>query len=837
MAEQTNILIIQHTYHREIEAETSAGRMQRAFTTERLAGRDETSRARTPQVEDGRPSKRRRVIKKIDVRGFLDTEARVGDGSEDEDEDEEGDAAFIDNDNSVKDARASSRRLFAVEDCGVDADEPAARALTYKVRAREEMAATARAPTAPPPSVGLSWVERVEEQLGEMQRGCPGEFPASSAFQARYQWGRLKEGKGVARVGQLALVYSANSVLVLVPRSGPKKAVWEGEWDTPVNRRRWVLARLGTSHGIALDGALSLGPPPTQEELVLWDAVEGGLLQSAVSPTAGMAVGLSSRAVVNWPRSEHHEKSGFVVGEDGTNVRLRLSVAGEMIRSWDPQLWEVLTAPLSPGVVEIAVPRWTLKRHLLSLPGKLCVLDRVRVLAGISTGLGGRVKRIDWSEREPLVSMWGAEGMEVTVTLGEVRREFMLGDLVQIVVGPSTGKRGIVVGRTDAGGLDVFTAISPETTLAGDPKLTISELEDIVRTAMVHALEDQVEFDQGEHRLGGWTLPASTEPAYRAQAMCEEDRRRQDEAMRGGRRFRGTPVAIVHPHRMKGRRGIVVDDHFTAGADGGVRAVVFTVRIEVTNVQVQVPEAQARHLWTGLPLHNAEHVIPWARPLLLGFSDVDEEWEGDGHKTPEAKDPTDANWKATEAEAQAAVERAAMARAAIRIGEDQGRWLCIPGLRGKRVEVRVMQKLAGKRVSGAQAAAVGKAGYIELKEALTEDKLNKPISVRIKQMTRPLQIEPRWLAPIRTMMTPLSTMPASIANARGGVVVIGPDSLGAKDHLGDYGQTCPNSEEDCEDMVWVEFEGAGGVAGARRHYPLDSLCRSGNGEGTVTKRT
>ncbi|KAJ7142170.1 hypothetical protein C8R46DRAFT_1316764 [Mycena filopes] len=578
--------------------------VQRA--TEGLAG-CESSRARSPQVEDGRPSKRRRITKKIDARGFLDTEARVGDGSEDEDEDEEGDAAFIDN--SVNDARESSRPT--VEDCGVDADELAARALTYEVRAREERAAAARAGTAPPPSVGLSWVERVEEQLGEMQRIRPGEFPASSAFQARYQWGRLKEGKGVARVGQLALVYSSNSVLVLVPRSGPKKGVWEGEWDTPENRRRrWVLARLATSHGIALDGALSFGPPPTQEELVLWDAVEGGALQSAVSPTAGMAVGLSSRVVVNWPHSEHHEKSGFVVGEDGTNVRLRLSVGGEMIRSWDPRLREVLTAPVSPGVVEIVVPRWTLKRHLLSLPGKLCVLDRVRVLTGISTGLGGRVKGIDWSEREPLVSMWGAEGMEVTVSLGEVRREFMLGDLVQIVVGPSTGKRGIVVGRTDAGGLDVFTAISPETTLAGDPELTIPELEEIARAAMVHALEDQVEFDQGEHRLGGWTLPASTEPAYRAQAMCEEDRRRQDEAMRGGRRFRGTPVAIVHPHRMKGRRGTVVDDHFTAGADGGVGAVVFTVRIEVTNVQVQVPEAQARHLWTGLPLHNAEHVIP-----------------------------------------------------------------------------------------------------------------------------------------------------------------------------------------------------------------------------------
>ncbi|KAJ7027984.1 hypothetical protein C8F04DRAFT_1399180 [Mycena alexandri] len=845
-------------------------------------------RGTTPQVSDNseRPRKRARVTRTLDVRRFLDTEAKEGDASEDEDEDDPDDLAFL-NDKETEPTSVSSRELHA-HPRSEDGEMLAALAQQYEWRARAERAVE-RAP-------GLSMVERVEDRLAEIRKAPANEFESNTIFISRYQWGRLKQGKGDAKAGQLALVESGRAVLVLLPRE----------------ERSWKVARLVVSAASNLDKALSSESPPLQDELALWDAAGGGLLRSAVHPGPSMAVGVSSRVVVKWPDSTHHDKSGFVVADDEQKgeATLRISVRGEAMRTWHPRLWEMLTNGSKEEVEDVVVPRWTLRRHLLSVSDELRALDRVRVLGGLSAGIVGRVRAIDRSEIDPEVTIWVVDGgeREIKVTMTEVRREFMRGDLVQVVSGPSTGKRGIIVGRAEAGVLEIYTvgremlslrsrmtygtneqglsagSMQPDLStadrgaaaqrrrarVAGDlstaelekikrgkvsagdigamaattlgtvaeGEMALAEVEDVALRSMVVVLEDHVGFEQGEQRVGGWTLPSVTTGDSRAEEMCAADKRREEKekkAMKGGKRFRGQPVWIVKPHAMKGRRGTVIDNHWTKGTEG-VLTMVLTVRIDVTNAPVQVPEDQARHQGTGLPLRQAMYVTPWAGPLQLGFTNEEDEWES--RRTPEWEDgttPMEDAWRPTRGEL--AVAAADAARAATRIGEDEGRWLCIPGLQGKRVDVLVRMKTAGKRVSGAQVAAAGQLGFIELSQALTESSLNTPMSVRVGEFAKKVQIEPRWLLPVRTTLNPpWNNVDTSIVKTRERVVIIGPDETGERDREGDYAETCPNTEQ-MGNVVWVRFERLEGVDGQWRKYPVESLCRSLNQDGTFTRKS
>lgn len=97
-------------------------------------------------------------------------------------------------------------------------------------------------------------------------------------------------------------------------------------------------------------------------------------------------------------------------------------------------------------------------------------------------------------------------------------------------------------------------------------------------------------------RPGGWTLPSTPEPAYRAQVMLKQDRQRKND-MRTGLRYRGKPILIIKPHIMKGRRGRVEDDHDILMPGTGERRAVLTVRVENSPQTWQVPEEQALHLW------------------------------------------------------------------------------------------------------------------------------------------------------------------------------------------------------------------------------------------------
>ncbi|KAJ7720055.1 hypothetical protein B0H16DRAFT_1794024 [Mycena metata] len=631
------------------------------------------------------------------------------------------------------------------------------------------------------------------------------------------------------------------------------------------------------------------------------------MLRSAVHPGPTMAVGVSSRVVVKSADSAHHDKSGFVLAEEEQKgeVRVRVAVRGQAVRTWHPRLYEMLTNGSTAEVEEIVVPRWTLKRHLLSVCDELRPLDRVRVLGGLSAGLVGRVRAVDRSENDPEVTMWVVDGgeREIKVTMSEVRREFMRGDLVQVVAGPSMGKRGIIVGRAEAGALEIYTGVTAEATpsdvstaergtqaqtrrtqvLRGDlsnadlesvkegkasaseieellkttsgtvaeGELAMAEIEDIALKAMVRVLQDHVGFEQGEQRVGGWTLPASTSSESRAEAMCAADKRRQEKekkAMMGGKLFRGIQVTIVWPHAMKGRKGTILDNHWAKGA-GGVMTLVLAVRIEATNKLVQVPEEQLRHRWTYLRLQEAAYVTPWAGPLQLGFPDDEEEWEK--RRTPEwepppttpewegGRTPMPDEWRVSGGEvatattvtnavaaAVAAAAAARAARAAAPIGEDEGRWLCIPGLAGKRVDVRVRLKTAGSRVTDRQISTAGQLGFIELRDCPT-GKCTEQDDAGVSRAAGNGKADRAAMA---------DAVDVSIAKVQGRVVIIGPDVDGKREHAGDYAETWPNTP-DMGNTVWVRFERVEGAKVEWRKYPVESLCRALNEDGAFTHKS
>ncbi|KAJ7134389.1 hypothetical protein C8R44DRAFT_770372 [Mycena epipterygia] len=348
---------------------------------------------------------------------------------------------------------------------------------------------------------------------------------------------------------------------------------------------------------------------------------------------------------------------------------------------------------------------------------------------------------------------------------------------------------------------------------------------------LLQVLCEQVEFMEPETRPGGWTVTATTEPLYRAQNMSKLDACKE-QGMRTGCRYRGKPILIIKPHIMKGRRAVVEEDHHVLVRTTGERKLVFTVRIDNSPKTWQVPEHQAIHLWTGLPLRQAQHVTPWAGVMKWNWSDESgaDLRPPDGMHTPPQTPSTDPDWVPQPAEVP--LPRPPPPS---RIGYDGGRWLCIPKLKGKRVDVVVLQKTAG-RITPRQADAEGYAGYIELDEAMTEDSLNTPIIVRLGDWGKRVRLEPRWLAPMRrTRCPPLCMTDLPISGWKGRVVVIGPDSVGRTDHMGEYGWTAPLANPD---MTWVKF--------ARDHrdqvqlegyYHVESLCRAYNTAGVNTTAT
>ncbi|KAJ6492657.1 hypothetical protein DFH09DRAFT_1104665 [Mycena vulgaris] len=418
---------------------------------------------------------------------------------------------------------------------------------------------------------------------------------------------------------------------------------------------------------------------------------------------------------------------------------------------------------------------------------------------------------------------------------------------------------------------------------------------------MVGVLPDQIDF--AEEDVDGnteWVQaravvgPDNRQGETLARRISDQDRHRKEQKAMGGPLFVGMPVVIVGRHKMKGRWGVIVGEREMlesaserrkreenaadeerqrgveelellkrmaegrrnkeerveegedkekkeedkektgeAGEEDGARGLEFTVREEAGLRTWIVAEHHLRHRESGLSLRFYQGVPfkwqwwrsstalgpPPGTPPHPGIQDGGTEWIPDAEEC--APRPP--------------------AAALPEIGlDDGGVWLCIPRLKGKRVDVRVLKKTSG-RVTGFQAGAAGQSGYIEIEEALTEAQLNNPITVRVGEAAKRIRLEPRWLAPMRrTLCPPLTLVDGSIAHSRGRVVIIGPSNTGGRDRMGDYGETIPERPESAGELVWVRFprgEGQSDPNGGMACFPVGSLCRAYNQDGVLTKAT
>lgn len=229
-------------------------------------------------------------------------------------------------------------------------------------------------------------------------------------------------------------------------------------------------------------------------------------------------------------------------------------------------------------------------------------------------------------------------------------------------------------------------------------------------------------------------------------------------------------------------------------------------------------------------------MTPWAGVMKWNWSEeIEAEFTCiDGMRTPlqPSSSSTDLDWALQPDELELPVLRPPPPPP---IGKDGGRWMCIPKLKGKRVDVIVLQKTAG-RVTARQANAEGQSGYIELMEGMTEELLDTPIVVRLGDQGKRIRIAPRWLAPMRaTRCPPVCMTDVSISSWKGRVVVIGPDTAGKTEHIGEYGWTAPTATPE---MTWVKF-----ARESRDHvemqsfFHVESLCRAFNIAGVDTKPT
>ncbi|KAJ7094479.1 hypothetical protein B0H15DRAFT_829741 [Mycena belliarum] len=287
----------------------------------------------------------------------------------------------------------------------------------------------------------------------------------------RFQWVRTRIAKGDRLpVGTLALVESADSVLVVLPRLGPtKKAPRIYNLRQRMGTEGMALVQERVREGWTMDELVSPEPAPLEEEIALWDRVAGTdpALLGACNPdrVAAMALEPGCRVVVDADHEGLRGRSGFIKhirdadeGQEDYMAVVRSSILGTPLAQGDPDIYGQLAARDSVmAVQDFEVPLKHLKLHLLSSPRRLKPLDRVIVAQGEFKRTVGRVCQIEWmGPEEAEVSIVIEEGCERRVGLWQIIRYFRLGDVVRVVAGRFQGTVGMIVNENDSGGVEIF---------------------------------------------------------------------------------------------------------------------------------------------------------------------------------------------------------------------------------------------------------------------------------------------------------------------------------------------------------------------------------------------
>ncbi|KAJ7891127.1 hypothetical protein B0H13DRAFT_1887299 [Mycena leptocephala] len=469
-----------------------------------------------------------------------------------------------------------------------------------------------------------------------------------------------------------------------------------------------------------------------------------------------------------------------------------------------------------------------LEHHGLDIPCAIVVQDRVRVVSGILyRGITGRV--IDNSQGFLTVAASSNSEIIGATTTSEisdrqvfqisiryVNRDFRCGDLVRVRSGKHKGRVGLIVATFTGGSIEIFD---------GDkPKLEETEIPDVVfkvRAANV----DFATFDEREsgltiehagissytptsHVAGLKPLIRDEATEKKAAAKPKAERTEKEKVdcavlvatimrlnrltmgipsdaggvdkvvdtkiMKTGRRYEGIPVLVAGQGSHKGFQGTIIGDHDNAARvrrlakkhrkgedswhDEDQDGIVITIRGKMNLSTVDVTVDKCLHRYTSLPLTKARFL---PRDVLMG------------HVTPRQKGYLQGGFPAPKTPPC--------------VGEDNGEWMCVPGLNGKHFDVQVVGITGVKeRVSSMLQKLEGRFGHILATAAI--DLGAKKVEVcgvgksGTKHAVHVQCIKPRRKNNSGRLITEVAER----------VVVIGPDMAGGTTLMGCYGLTQPD---------------------------------------------
>ncbi|KAJ7501866.1 hypothetical protein B0H11DRAFT_2224228 [Mycena galericulata] len=333
--------------------------------------------------------------------------------------------------------------------------------------------------------------------------------------------------------------------------------------------------------------------------------------------------------------------------------------------------------------------------------------------------------------------------------------------------------------------------------------------------------------------------------------------------MNTGKRYEGREVEVIGKHPDKGTWGTVVGDHdseararrmkawTSANPDKDVygrrwwdsRGILVSIRTHTGSMIQDIPVenlVMRRHDLSRkpVPLTRAYHLpsAPSTSPVLAvprpraprAFTPLPlSSTPSPPPRTPSPPPTNEPLWPAAE---QKLAGKFLLPQhdqiLTLILGEDTGEWMCIPALKGKRVDVVLegvdsvaLQTHRIFKTSAKIRALEGKAGYLLLADAIDPKSLDKK-KVQVFGFSVPHGIGPMCIKPRRFDDDGATRIDAFKER----VVIVGPDILGDIVAKGCYAQTRPHVEHTHgSGIVEVELE-----SGALKFYHYSSLCMARN---------
>ncbi|KAF8134068.1 hypothetical protein K438DRAFT_1787365 [Mycena galopus ATCC 62051] len=394
----------------------------------------------------------------------------------------------------------------------------------------------------------------------------------------------------------------------------------------------------------------------------------------------------------------------------------------------------------------------------------------------------------------------------MVVNTSDVQQIFKPSDTVKIVRGCSIGRTGFILKNHFGGYAEVILCDVPSiVSIAGRDRLDASN----------SALVEETPYEFGEvDKNTEWPHPMMDTASIAKLEAFEDVRKRY---MHTGTEYIGLEVQIVHKHADKGKFGTIVGIHRDIPCVPRSNAVLewiepeaqteLIVALEFSNRHVTATPGQLADRFTNIQIQHSEMyknlaLIYRPQAVLDALESV-------------VIPPTSVITN----DYQPYVPD---------VGDTDGRWLALPGLANKRVDIRI---------EGVERTAYPKHASVKARQCEGRDgtlyPFSKPlhpanfhksgVKVKLDKSGGTANIPADAIRPQRFIFPGVS-----IAEKEGRVVIIGPDVEGSHLHTGDYALVQPGlPDPDFPDIVEVKFTRHAGppFTGC---FHVGALCRSTN---------